>query len=165
MLITELPTRKRIVLNRWRARQYYWEAWDSMPPSLEIRNDKNGDRLAEEDRYEVSLNYTLLKLREIGVSIFHKNFDKHYLGLSLEASTRISYAPDNELRFDGSRRIKTRLGRYITRWFSETVSHDDFNERALDMLVEKFCALAAENIDNMFEVVSGPEITMRYKDE
>ena len=165
MLITELTTRKKIVLNRWRARQFYWEAWKSMPPSLEIRNDKNGERLAEEDRYEVSLSYTLLKLHEIGVSIFHKNFDNHYLGLSLEASTRISYASAPENKFDGNHRIKTRLGRYITRWFSETVSHDDFNERALDMLVEKFCALAAEDIDNMFEVVSGPEITMRYRDE
>ena len=158
-------TRKKIVLNRWKARNYYWEAWKDMPTTIQIRNDKEGRRLAEEDMYDVSLTHTLNMLCEIGQKIFFRNHKKHYVGISVESLGRISYCDIEEHKFNSNSRIKTRLGRYITRNFQEIIEEEEFIERALDMLVEKFTALAAEDMDSIFKTVTGRELIMRYRDE
>tara|TARA_E500000331_G_scaffold339925_2_gene370701 strand:- start:3890 stop:5296 length:1407 start_codon:yes stop_codon:yes gene_type:complete len=165
MLLTELTNKQKIVLNRWRARQFFWEAWRKMPTTLTIRNAKDGGRLEEEDRYDVCLLHTLNMLCEIGQKIFFRNHNKHYAGISTESAGRIAYAVTPDDKFQVSRRVKTRLGRYITRNFEEIVTHEDFNERALDMLVEKFTALAAEDIENIFKIEKGEEIVTNYRDE
>ena len=165
MLLTELTNKQKVVLNRWRARQFFWEAWRNMPTTLTIRNAKDGGRLEEKDRYDVSLIYTLNMLCEIGQKIFFRNHNEHYAGISTESAGRIAYAITPDDKFRVSRRVKTRLGRYITRNFEEIVTHEDFNERALDMLVEKFTALAAEDIENIFKIVKGDEVVNLYRDE
>ena len=154
--------RKQIVLNRWRARQYFWQAWEIMPLKLEIRNDKEGNRLAPEDRYEVCLGETIKHIAKVGRAIFNRNHGKHYLSISTESNTRVSYANIPEHKFDSERRMKTRLGRYITRNFEEELEH--INERALDMLVEKFLALAADNVDAFFFTVTGQDIVDKYSE-
>ena len=157
-----LTTKQQIVLNRWRARQYFWEAWEAMPLKLEIRNDKAGNRLAPEDRYEVCLGETIKGIAKIGRTIFNRNYEKHYLAISSESNARVSYASTIEHKFDSDRRIKTKLGRYITRNFEEEVNN--INERALDMLVEKFLALAADNVDAFFFIVTGQDIVDKYSE-
>ena len=154
-LINTLSEKGQIVRNRWRARQYFWQAWQGMPTSIEIRTDKEGERLAPEDRYTISLQETLTLLRHIGDKIFHRNFEKHYVAISAENNMRISYSKLECTKFCTASRIRTKLGRYITRNFPDEM--EIINERALDLLVEKFTALAADDLDACFEIISGQE--------
>ena len=157
-LSTRPPTLKRnIVRNRWRARTFFWQALSSMPKSTSIRNDREGNRL--ETPIIVDLKPSLENLRIIGLKIFHRNFNRDYVAISTKNNMRISYTRTLKDKYS-ERRLRTKLGRYITRNFREEM--ENINERALDLLVEKFSALAADDLDLVFERVSGSEIMNRY---
>ncbi len=163
---TDKETRRRIVKARWRARSIWTHAVKEMPDSYLIMNDNDGYRLKEPER--VDLHESKEKLMKLKDLIFHKNYKKHYLGLSQHSQTRVSYAAEPEHKFSGQRRKMTRLMRYITREFIKpsisTTLKLEISERALELFTEQFNMSAQDlTYKDYFHVLEGSDIQQAYE--
>jgi len=143
--------RKSIVEKRWQARHVFDTAINAMPETITVYN-----RGGERDRREESLDETLENLEAIKRLVFNRNTNQHFLAISCDDPTRISYARDTDHKFSSKRRVKTTWQKYIIRHFPDR----EFHAKALDLFVSKFQSEVLTELD-FFKEVTGQEL-LRY---
>ena len=152
-------TRTKIVERRWKARKI-WQGI-TLPDHVQVRN--NPDGTPRDEPMEVCLGATRELLERIGNKIFVRNFQRHYLAISADNPSRVSYASTVEHKFDNHRRMKTTLQRYVARNFAD--EQEVMVERGLEMFIEKFKAKSLTELDNLdgcFSVVSGQQLKRMF---
>ena len=140
-------------------KSFFNDAIRQMPEYITVRNTPDGVRTER----VVDITPTLTTLDQIADRIFSKNTNKHYLGQSLENPKQISYAKKPDHKFDAKRRTRTSLHKYITTFFPQ-YTPEQLSELGLEKFCERIKALAAEDIDNYFQIISGVLIGEAYSD-
>jgi hypothetical protein len=146
-----------VVKNRWKAR-VHWKSIE-VPDTIQIRNNKDGKR----EIREVCLEKTKHIINELYYAIFVNNWNKHYLGVSADDHTRISYAQADAHKFSRRQRVKTTLGRYLQKNFPEMMH--EVEPKAMEEFICKFVALNEPSLDDYVTIVEGKELYNAYYDE
>tara|TARA_R100000458_G_C8276085_1_gene251283 strand:- start:1365 stop:2705 length:1341 start_codon:yes stop_codon:yes gene_type:complete len=160
-LLVKSKDRLGIVERRWRARKI-WQSIE-LPEHILVRNNPDGTPRDEPE--EVSLDATRELLERIGNSVFVKNFRSHYVSISADNPSRISYAGGIAHKFDNARRIKTTLQRYVARNYPD--EREIMCERGIEMFAEKFKAYALAEFDSLeskFRLVEGQELKNKFRE-
>jgi len=151
--------RKQVVASRWRGRVLYQQALNQMPTTIEIRN-RDGSR----DIRTVDITETVQHLENIKRMVFSRNSNQHYVSISVDDASRISYARRADHRFDTKRRVKTSWQRYITRQLPEEIA-EELNHKALDLFVSKWQALSDPADTSDFVQHRGRHLERIYESE
>jgi len=151
------PERKEIVKARLKAKQIWTSI--NLPENFEklTRDEDTGER----NTHTIPLTETKEHLEKIGDQIFRLNTNKHYVAISSDDPRRISYAKEQEHKFDSKRRTRTTLIKYVGKTFPELKAH--MNEQALELFGSSFRA-EATGATNFFHTVRGEDILEYYKD-
>ena len=153
---------RRVVESRWKARNIWRSLYEKMPESIEVLNNKDGSRASSP--VTIDITPTVDWLKQVGHEIFVSNFKSHYVGVSLDNPSKISYANRIEHKHDQDRRMRTTIQRYLARNFEE--QYCEMNERAIEMFVEKFKKEAAGNLlEKYFSVIKGRPIVEKYSEQ
>ena len=145
--------RKSIVEKRWQARQVFDTAINAMPPTITVYN-----RGGERDRREEEIDETIENLQAIKSLVFNRNTKQHYVAVSCDDPSRISYARDIDHKFVSKSRVKTSWQRYIIRNFPDM----EFHAKALDLFVSKFQSEVLTDV-SCFKEVTGQELLRHFE--
>ena len=154
----ENMTNEQLIRHSRATLKYFFNnAISQMPECITVKNTPDGVRTEK----VVDITPTLTTLEQIADRIFSRNTNKHYLGQSLENPKQISYAKEPDHKFDARRRTRTTLHKYITTFFPQ-YTPEQLSQLGLEKFCERMKALAAEDIDNYFQIISGVQIGDAY---
>ncbi len=92
------------------------------------------------------------------ISKIRANFKDHFLSVSQEAPMQISYCRNVEDKYNNIRRVRTPLGRYISRNLESNINH-----HMLDVFVGQTWAFYSGKTINV-EIFKGHQIMKKYKE-
>lgn len=116
-------------------------------------------RICRRKKLELACRKHLPNYGNIWNRIFHKN-NSHYLSLSRDNPEKVAYSPEGVEKNNHNKRIKTTLGKYLTKFYN--IQIEPFLASRISIIMTESMLISEDYINNLFTILSGEDITNAY---